>query len=327
MHKNAFLILSTDLFQYSGRLHRMLINSLLYALYISLIVSFLGCSKEFASTDSPTPSSNPAAYIYKIFDYKYGPGQHASFISPTEKADNFIGEPWTENKSFISLGGWGGYIIAGFNHAVLNANGPDIAIFTQPSISSEPGVVYVMEDLNNDGLPNDGAWFELRGSDYNHPETIHNYEVSYYKPGTSGYVTWKDNRGKSGTLIPGFGKDSWWWLGYGDKVSITLSGVRLPDAYENTSNDPAVELWLQRKGLFQSGYAECYSNSDYNSKLKANMLDISLAVDALGKSVNLPKINFIKVQSGVFQIAGWLNEVSTEISGAADIHYLDKNSY
>ena len=327
MRKNAFLILPAELFQYSGRLHRMSDRLLLNVAAIMLIISLSGCSKDFVAVDSSSTTSNSSAYINKIYDYQYGPGQHASFFSPTEKAEDFIGEPWTKNKSFISLGGWGGYVIAGFNHAVVNTNGPDLAIFTQPSVSSEPGIVYVMEDINNDGLPNDGSWYELRGSEYSNPETIHNYEVTYFKPGLSGYVTWKDNQGKSGSLVPGFGNDSWWWSGYSDKSSVKFTGVRLPDAYENTSKDPTIELWLQRSGLFQFGYAECYYNSDYNAKLKANMLDISSAIDASGKPVNLAKISFIKVQSSVFQIAGWLNEVSTEISGAADIHFLDKNSY
>jgi len=292
-----------------------------------LVISLSGCSKDMETLESANSSSNSSAYISIIFDYQYGPGQHASIISPSEKANDFIGEPWINNKSFISLGGWGGYVIAGFDHPVVNANGPDIAIFTQPSVSSEPGVVYVMEDVNKDGLPNDGPWIEIRGSEYNNPETIHNYQVTYIKPGPSGYVTWKDNQGKSGSLIPGFGKDNWWWSGYADKNAVTFTGERLPDAYENTSKDPSIELWLQRAGLFQYGYAECYFNSDYNAKLKANFLDISSAVDASGKPANLAKINFIKVQSSVFQLAGWLNEVSTEISGAADIHLLDKKSY
>ena len=56
-------------------------------------------------------------------------------------------------------------------------------------------------------------------------------------------------------------------------------------------------------------------------------MDISNAVDGSGNLANLSKIDFIKVQSGVFQVAGWLNEISTEISGAADLHLLDKDSY
>ncbi len=286
------------------------------------------CAKSDLNVDNKLALlAGQSPYIAKVFDYQYGPGQHASVIPSTEKGIDFIGEPWTNGKSFTSLGGWGGYIIAGFDHAVTNANGPDIAVYTQPSVSSEPGVIYVMADTNNDGIPNDGAWMEIKGSEYGNSETIHNYQVTYFKPAASGNITWKDNQGKSGALVPGFTSESWWWIGYGDKSNITFSGEKLPDAYSNTSKDPSVELWLPRTGLFRFGYAECYFNEDYNAKLKANFIDISSAVDADGKPANLAKINFIKVQSSVFQVAGWLNEVSTEISGAADISLLDKKSY
>ena len=248
-------------------------------------------------------------------------------IPSSENGAVLLGQPWVGGKSFLPLGGWGGYVTAGFDHPVINANGPDVAIYTQPSVSSEPGVVYVMTDTNGDGMPNDGTWYELRGSEFNNPETIHNYQVTYFKPGSSGYVTWKDNNGKSGTLVPHFGTDSWWWSGYGDKTSITFSGEKLPDAYVNTSNDQSLEFWNIRTGLFQYGYAECYENQDFNSKLKANFLDLSSAVDASGLSVSLAKVNFIKIQSSVFQMSGWLNEVSTEISGAADLSLLDKKNY
>ena len=296
------------------------------AIVVSLFTLF-ACSEELVTSSELVPTINQSPYITKIYDYQYAPGQHASLISQNDEGSSFIGEPWVNAKSFTALGGWGGYLIAGFDHAVNNTNGPDIAVYAQPSVASEPGVVFVMADNNNDGLPNDGSWFEIKGSDYNHPETIHDYQVTYYKPAISGKVTWKDNQGKSGSLVPEFGTDSWWWIGYEDQSSVTFKGVKLPDAYINTSQDSAFALWMTRAGLFKFGYAECYNNSDYNPQLKANFLDISSAVDPSGNSANLSKINFIKIQSGVFQIAGWLNEISTEVSGAADIHLLDKRSY
>ena len=53
------------------------------------------------------------------------------------------------------------------------------------------------------------------------------------------------------------------------------------------------------------------------------MFDISNAVDKTGNKVNLQGITFIKVQSGIFQVAGWLNEISTEISGAVDLSLVE----
>ena len=267
--------------------------------------------------------STKSPYITTVFEYQYGPGQHASLIPADWKGADFIGQPWTGSKLFTSLGGWGGFITAGFDHPVNNGKGVDFAIFTQPGAGSEPGVVFVMGDTNGDGIPNDGDWFEIKGSEYNHPETIHDYQVTYTKPVSKGNVTWKDNKGKNGELVPVYDSSSWWWSGYGNKTEVVFSGVKLPDAYKNTSTQIDVENWTIRPGLFTSGYAECYNNLDYNLSLKANLFDISNAVDKSGNPVNLANISFIKVQSGVFQVAGWLNEVSTEISGAADLSLIE----
>ena len=104
---------------------------------------------------------------------------------------------------------------------------------------------------------------------------------------------------------------------------MTFTGVKLPDVYKNLSTQPESENWVIRPGMFTFGYAECYNNSDYNISLKANIFDISNAVDNEGNKVNLQGIKFIRVQSGVFQVAGWLNEISTEISGAADLSLIE----
>ncbi len=264
-----------------------------------------------------------SAYVNKVFDYKYAPGQHASLIPKDWKGNDFVGKPWINNKTFTSLGGWGGYIVAGFDHTINNLPGKDFVVYTQPGPASEPAVVYVMPDTNNDGLPNDGDWIELKGSEFDHTETIRNYQVTYHKQVGNGNVTWKDNQGNQGELIPVFDSSSWWWQGYGEQTEITFSGVRLPNAYKNSSTQSDIENWVVRPGLFTWGYAECYGNQDFNTYLKANLFDISNAVDAEGNPVKLTGIRFIKVQSGIFQVAGWLNEISTEVSGAADLSMID----
>lgn len=262
-------------------------------------------------------------YITKVFDYKYGPGQHASLIPSNWKGDDFIGQLWTGVKIFTSLGGWGGYIIAGFDHTVKNNDGADFAIFTQPGAGSEPAVVFVMNDINNNGVPDDGEWLEIKGSEYNHPETIHDYQVTYYKPVGNGNIVWKDNKGNSAELKPVFETPSWWWSGYSNNTEVVFSGVKLPNAYKNISTQAYSENWVVRPGMFTYGYAECYNNLDYNNSLKANIFDISNAVDKAGNKINLAGINFVKVQSGVFQVAGWLNEISTEVSGAVDLSLIE----
>ena len=112
--------------------------------------------------------SNNSPYITKVFDYQYGPGQIAAIIPTDWKGNDFIGQPWTGTKSYTSLGGWGGYLIAGFDHTVKNVDGADFGIYTQPGAGSEPGVVYVMYDANKDGIPNDGDWAEIKAVSYTH---------------------------------------------------------------------------------------------------------------------------------------------------------------
>ena len=70
---------------------------------------------------------------------------------------------------------------------------------------------------------------------------------------------------------------------------------------------------------FTWGYAENVFGTDYETTVGGNKLDISNTVDAVGNSVNLPHIRFVKVQSAVFQQTGWLNEVSSEVRGAKDL--------
>ena len=267
--------------------------------------------------------SHSSPYITKIFDYNYAPGQHASIIPANWTGSDFIGQPWTGSKTFTSLGGWGGYIIAGFDHSIKNVTGKDFGVFTQPGPGSEPAVISVMNDANNDGIPNDGDWLEIKGSEYNNPETIHNYQITYLKPTSNGNVTWNDNQGHHGELVPGFSSNSWWWSGYGTKTEVVFTGEKLPNAYQNTANIAGQENWALRAGLFSFGYGECYSNLDYNTSLRANLFDLSDCVDKNGHSVPVSNISFIKIQSGVFQIAGWLNEISTEVSGAVDLSLID----
>lgn len=290
---------------------------------LAILILAVSCDK----TESPLPPEiiiDKSPYINKVFEYKRAPGQHANTITDNPDGNWFIGKPWENGKSFTSLGGWGGYIIAGFEHPVENIEGPDFAVYTQPGAGSEPGVVFVMKDSNKNGIPDDDEWIELKGSEDSDPETIKNYSATYFKPADEGNVTWSDNRGNSGELIPEYESTSWWPSEYQDLSEIVFSGTKLPDSHYNSNPGGTGEAnWIKREGLFTWGYAECYNNNDYDTELKANKLDISNAIDSRGNAVELGEIDFIKVQSGVFQLAGWLNEVSTEVSGAANLSLLN----
>ena len=323
----------------------------LVLIFLSLYLS--GCNISGSSTDpgSSTPVSE-SPYITQIFDYCYGAGQHAARALPAD-SEKFIGT----DSDYILLGGWGGYITAGFDHNIINNDGDDFAVYTQPGYGNEPAVVYVMDDTNTNGLPDD-TWYELSGSDtdadYSAGETysygedneveiaadplnkyVRNYELTYYKADLTlednnpeyGNITWSDNQENSGILISMYGSDTselWWWYGE-DVESKTFKGVKLP--YNKfTINGTS---WQDFEDRLNWGYAENYSENGaedcksvtFGSETRlANCLDISNAVDQDGEPYHLDKIRFIKVQTGVFLQAGQLNEVSAEISGAVDLH-------
>jgi len=275
------------------------------------------------SCNGDTPAHNQeeldasSAYITRVFDYVYAPGQHA-LLANQKDTSNFTGEP-SNDKGWLFLGGFGGYIVAGFNHNVINGAGYDFEVYALQGASPEPGVVYVMPDTNGDGLPND-SWYELKGNQF--ANSRRNYWVCYYKTiADSANIRWKDSEGTRGELISGFGSDyssAWWWPATKND-SITFHGTRLPDAYDNNSSGDT-QYWIVPPARFTWGYAKNNNGTDYDQAVGANKFDISNAVDSLGNTVNLPEIRFIKVQTGVLQQAGWLNEVSTEVRGAKDLN-------
>lgn|GEM_PF-5835463 len=79
--------------------------------------------------------------------------------------------------------------------------------------------------------------------------------------------------------------------------------MRLPDAYDNlsTSDTP---YWTVSTDRFTWGYAENVYETDYETTVSGNKLDISNAMDSVENTVILPHFRFIKVQTAVFQQAG-----------------------
>ncbi|MDD3321049.1 MAG: hypothetical protein PHS59_06355 [Paludibacter sp.] len=273
-----------------------------------MIFFFVSCKQNEPETSS--------AYLSEVFDYVYAPGQHSKLANESDK-NYIVGDP-AESEGWLYLGGFGGYVVAGFDHDVTNGAGEDFEIFPLSGASPEPAVVYVMPDYNKDGYPNE-TWYELEGNQVDN--SMRNYSVTYFKATTdSSNIKWKDSEGNSGELISGFGNSysSKWWWPYSINDSITFTGTRLPDSYINNSTTD-VPSWIVPENLFVWGYAENNSGTDYDSDAKANKLDISNAIDENGKAVNLSSIRFIKIQTGVFQQAGQLNEVSSEITGAKDL--------
>ncbi|MBR6775362.1 MAG: PKD domain-containing protein, partial [Bacteroidales bacterium] len=126
----------------------------------------------------------------KVIEYTPAPGQFinelktggfdASHVTP-EAAVSYAESRLMEG-SWVSLGGFGGYVIVGFDHSIDNSRTYDFGIISNAfDGSSEPGVVWVMQDENGNGYPDD-TWYELAGSETGKFETYRDYAVTYYRP-------------------------------------------------------------------------------------------------------------------------------------------------
>ena len=295
-------------------------------------------SDDISGADTPAetdgyraPDAGSVARATTVFEYTPAPGQFINEASAdmtwsesTTPADAAL---WAQGRLdkglYVSLGAFGGYIVAGFDHSIAaTAHGHEIGVagnaFNSPAgDSNEPGIVYVMQDTNHNGLPDD-VWYELRGSETLLPQTIRDYEVTYHKPSGEGQpVEWTDNRGGSGKVpyMGMFHKQPSYFPVWVSAPTYTLRGTCLQSKSAilpsgNRTNPP-----------FEWGYADnCGSDAvvwnDYTNMCRFNIAD---AIDADGNPMTLPYIDFVKIQTGLQAIAGVLGEVSTEVLGIVDL--------
>ena len=252
-------------------------------------------------------------------------------------------------QSMISLGGYGGYVIVGFDHPVVNMHGYDFEILGNAFVSeqvssggsSEPGIVMVGVDVDGDGVPSDGdKWYELAGSEYNHPQTQHDYTITYYRPdegkprtpslvdphlNDTTYIRWTSNDVNPDSVSGYMSRNTsqnqpYWPLWLQDEETMTFSGTKLRcnavDLGGNDGNSYYV-LYFYDWGYVDNlpNYSELMPEALHNPGFK-----IDWAVDEQGRHVNLTHIDFIKVYNAMNQYCGWTGETSTEVAGGIDYH-------
>lgn len=257
----------------------------------------------------------------RIYAYTPAPGQFVNagpeaIVTPGQACE--YAQRQMSAGGYVSLGAFGGYIVAGFDHSVdASADGYDLAIGGNSfDTSSEPGVVWVMQDENGDGLPND-TWYELRGSEYDDPATVHGYAVNYYRPASSGTeVPWTDDRGGRGAVGRNeFHQQDSYYPAWVAADSYMLRGTLLENRAEFGYSDRYGDfIWMLPAREW--GYADNYSDQGRDGTW--NLFRISDAVRFDGSPADLTYIDFVKVQSGVQAMCGAIGETSTEVTGIAD---------
>lgn len=248
------------------------------------------------------------AFVTTLFEYMPAPGQFINKAPGNLASANAI---LGNKNSMVSLGAWGGYIVLGFDHTVLNKEGADIQVYGNAFTNfSEPGIVYVMQDENGNGKPDD-TWHELKGSAFGTADYKTNYEVTYTRPDSPDKdVPWKDNAGNTGFVKKNpFHKQAYYpeWI---TGNSYTLKGSWLKSKVDRTNPSYVISP------AYGWGYADDIANASGGGKV-----DIANAVDDKGNTKTLKGIDFIKIQTAVLDDGGWLGEVSTEVTGVEDLHF------
>lgn len=268
----------------------------------------------------------------KVFDYTPAPGQFINELKTggfdgtqtTMDAAIAYAEKRLAQENWVSLGGFGGYIVVGFDHSIDNSGDYDLAILGNSfSGSSEPGIVWVMQDENGNGEPDD-TWYELAGSETGKAETVQNYAVTYYRPSGAGMpVQWSDNLGNHGEVdyLKQFHRQDYYYPLWIEADSYTLTGTCLaPRNYDASGNG---SYWVNVE--YDWGYSDNFSpvdrltdNDNAEGGVNANHFKISNAIDCECEPIHLEYIDFVKVQVGVNAKSGWLGELSTEVCGFFD---------
>lgn len=298
-------------------------------------------SKDFiVNVTGATSQYSP--YITAMYDFAPAPG---TLANDCYKQDGYTKEDVMkialgriDNTSvgyLLDLGSFGGSVVVGFDHTVINIPGErDFRVYgvneSVPNFVTAPGLLFVAYDKNGNGKPDDDEWYEIKGSAHKDNIVDSNFSVTYHRPakdkapvqvgpfdpfqdresvltenslGESFYLSLLRNRKD---LCPS-------WI---DQDKFTFTGKRF-----NINIKPQVagQYTLWQYDILDWGYANA----------KDPDIDIDWAIDKDGNKVHLPGIDYIKVvncvsSDDIVRYSSLQTTASTKFAGAADLHILEK---
>ncbi|MCG2615073.1 hypothetical protein LZZ85_12310 [Terrimonas sp. NA20] len=207
----------------------------------------------------------------------------------------------------LLLGSWGGSATLRFDHTVVNVPGKADIELTAIISNLDPPAVYVAYDRNKNGKPDTDEWYEIKNKDYG-LEDLPAYEMTFTYDSTLvdtrriyTYYSWKDNQPEpskgqimnqktfsSSLTYTGAFSVRGFFPGY-NMIDVATKQVGLLDGWSNS---------FTRKGKRIT--RDLSSAGQFSQKLN---IDLDLAVNSKGEAVQLPGIDFIKVQKVVYPFA------------------------
>ncbi|WP_353124056.1 hypothetical protein [Dysgonomonas capnocytophagoides] len=298
-------------------------------------------SKDFiVNVTGETSQYSP--YITAMYDFAPAPG---TLANDCYKQDGYTKEDVMkialgriDNTSvgyLLDLGSFGGSVVVGFDHTVINIPGErDFKVYgvneSVPNYVTAPGLLFVAYDKNGNGKPDDDEWYEIKGSAHKDNIVDSNFSVTYHRPakdkapvqvgpfdpfqdresvltenslGESFYLSLLRNRKD---LCPS-------WI---DQDKFTYTGKRFNI---NIKPQVAAQYTLWQYDILDWGYVNA----------KDPDIDIDWAIDKDGNKVHLPGIDYIKVvncvsSDDIVRYSSLQTTASTKFAGAADLHILEK---
>lgn len=304
----------------------------LHVLTLTMTSATRSVSQEFHLNVCPPAgtyrrSFQGAAMVNKVYEYVPAPGHQVNgyIIVGDSYPDGCTHEQACDSvlahfqrRWSISLGSQGGYLIAGFDHSVrVDGSDYDLCVRGNPfSYQSEPGIIWVSQDDNGDGLPND-QWFEVAGSEYGTERHTTEYAITYYRPEAKKSATaWRDCLGNTGYVpyLSYWNPHDFYWQDWVEGTERTYFGSRLADrsTYANGISDIPPYDW---------GYVDNLGNDFIEGVAgKMNYFRLSNTRTWDGQPAQLQYIDFVKIQTAQIGSTPNLGDISTEVYYISDYH-------
>lgn len=276
-------------------------------------VSLAGCNSGSGDPILDEEQSFEKTIEIEVVDYSPAPGQFVNELPKWEAgmtAEDMCHavEMSLKDGREVTLGAWGGSLTVRLVSPLVNRKGDNYfkVLGNAITTSAEPGLVYVMEDKNGNGKPDDGDWLLICPATFTKAAQV---SATYSRPTDDStddnYIAWTCSDGTNGYLnrVSSYHTQPFFpcWI---DSEQMSFSGLRLPD---NGRFDQESFLYILDP---VAGTADSYPNSSLDS-----VLSLDNVIDRSGNQAEIRNVDFIKVVTGVLQANGPLGECSTEIRG------------